>query len=224
MTFKRLPITLSALLSVLFIAPSQALDYRINPAIPPPESSSWKGVKQPIPLRGNYFMPTGFTFNAILGGAVFSYNLTTPAIAVTDDDVVYQGEVVIPRGSRFIGSVGVTHTLDRINIDFMTCVFPDGQEIRLSAIALSMDGSAGIPGKVEKHTDVVAAKVAMKAILNGVQTATSAAAPTVENSMVNDLTQQASQNIDVPNVKTLESVYVEDRTPLKIFVRQRTEY
>jgi type F conjugative transfer system protein TrbI len=185
---------------------------------------TWKGVKEKAVKRGNYALPTGFTFEAVLEGAVFSYNLLTPAVAVLEDDVTYNGELVIPKKSRLVGVVGVVHSLDRINIDFRSCVFPDGEEIRIDGMALSMDGSAGVKGKVEKHNDTLAAKVAMRTIATGVEAGAAMSTPSIGNAMASDLTQQASQSLDTTNVKDLESIYVEERAPIKIFLKQRTEY
>ena len=184
---------------------------------------SWKGVKDPLPKKGNYFLPTGYTFDAVLETAIFSYNLVTPTIAFVDRHVIYQKEVVIPKGSRFIGTVHVLHSLDRVNIYFHTLVFPDGQEVQTLFLALSPDGAAGVKGKVEKHKDAVAAKVAMKSVLAAAQAGASVS-PTVEGSMTSGLAQEASASLDTTNPKQLESISVEDRTPLKIFVTKRIEF
>ena len=184
----------------------------------------WKGVTNPLPRKGNSFLPTGFTFEAILEGAIYSYNLLTPAIALIDEDVVYLDQVMIPRGSKLIGVVQVAHSVDRVNIDFQTCVFPDGQEIKLGAIALSPDGSAGVRGKVESHKDLYAVSIAMQTIATGVQAGVAVSEPSISNSMLNGLTQAAAQNIQTPNQKQLESISVEERAPIRVFVKVRTEF
>ena len=184
----------------------------------------WRGVKTPLPRKGNYFLPTGFTFDAVLETAIFSYNLLTPVSAVADENIRYQDEIVFPKGTKFIGNVQVVHTLDRVNIDFHTCVFPDGEEIKVRFLALWTDGSAGVRGKVETHKDAVAAKVAMKSVLAGVQAGAAAATPTVEGAMATGLSQEAANTLDTSSAKTLESISVEERTPIKIFVKERTEY
>jgi len=189
-----------------------------------PIAASWKGVKRPIQKTGNYFLPTGFVFEAVLEGAVFSYNLMTPAAAVLDEDLVYKGEVVLPQGSQLIGSVQVVHSLDRVNIDFKTCVFPDGQQIPLDGMALSMDGSAGVKGKVQKHKDAAAARLAMRSILTGVQVGASMAAPTVESAMTSGVTQEALSTLDTGKEKVIESIYIEERAPIKIFLRDRIDF
>src|SRR5258708_34296151 len=65
----------------------------------------WRGVKSPLPRKGNYFLPTGFTFVAILEGAIFSYNLLTPVSAVADENIRYHDEIVLPKGRTFIAAV-----------------------------------------------------------------------------------------------------------------------
>ncbi len=184
----------------------------------------WRGVKNPLPRKGNYFLPTGFTFEAVLEGAIFSYNLLTPASAVADENICYRDEIVLPKGTKFIGVVQVVHSLDRVNIDFHTCVFPEGEEIKVDFMALWTDGSAGVKGKVETHKDAVAAKVAMKSVLAGVQAGAVAAAPTVEGAVAAGLSQEAVTTLDTSSAKTLDSISIEERTPIKIFVKERTEY
>jgi type IV secretory pathway VirB10-like protein len=184
----------------------------------------WRGVKVSLETRGNYFLPTGFTFEAILEGSIFSYNLLTPAIALVDENVIYLGRVVIPRGTHFIGLVQTIHTLDRVNINFHTCVFPDGQEIPVQNMALSLDGSAGIKGKLKTHKDAVAGKIAMKSVLAAVSAGAALAAPTVETAMVTGLSQEAMHTIETSNVKTADSIEVEERTAIRIFNIKRLEY
>jgi len=185
---------------------------------------SWEGVKTPLEKQGNYSLPTGFTFDAILETAIFSYNVATPVISYADNDIVYLGQVVIPKETKFIGNVQVLHSLNRVNVDFNTLVFPNGEEIKINFLALSMDGSAGVIGKVEKHKDKVAAKVAMKSILLGAQVGAAAASPSIENAMAVGVSQEAMSSIDVADPKTIESISVEEHTPIKLFIRERTEF
>ena len=191
----------------------------------------WKGVKEPqMARRGNYALPTGFTFDAVLVNAIFSYNLLTPAVAVLEEDIAYLGEVVLPKDTRFIGTVQAVHSLDRVNIDFTTCVFPDGQEVHVQGMALSPDGSAGVVGKRETHKDVLAAKTAMKTIFAGASVAASAASvasgggPTIGNSVAANLSQEAANSIDTSSVKDLDSIAVEGKAAVKIFLHVRTEF
>ena len=50
------------------------------------------------------------------------------------------------------------------------------------------------------------------------------AKPSVENAVAAGLSQETMNSLDVPNPKYIESVSVEERTAIKIFVRQRTEF
>jgi len=184
---------------------------------------AWKGVAEPLPKRGNYFLPTGFTFDAVLETAIFSYNLITPALSFMDRHILFGKEVVIPKGSKLVGNVRVLHSLDRVHIDFHTLVFPNGQEIKVNFLALSPDGSAGIKGKVEKHKDIVAAKVAMRSVLAAAQTGANISS-SVEGTMAAGLAQEASASLDTTNLKQIESISVEERTPIKLFNKSRLEF
>lgn len=190
-----------------------------------PPVNSWKGVKEPQLKKGFYALPTGFTFDAVLPNAIFSYNLVTPAIAVIEEDILFLDEVVLPKETRLIGFVQAVHSLDRVNVDFHTCVFPNGQEIPFSAMALSPDGSAGVVGKLETHKDAMAAKTAMRTIFSGAAVAASVSpVPTMGTAMAANLSQEAATTIDSTNVKELDSVKVEPKTSIKVFVHGRTEY
>ncbi|MDO8757453.1 MAG: hypothetical protein Q7J64_05540, partial [Elusimicrobiota bacterium] len=85
--------------------------------------AKFTSVTQKITSKTNYFLPTGFTFPVRLENAIFSFNVETPAIAVVERDVVYLRRVVIPAGTRAIGSVAVLKSHDRVLINFHTLVF-----------------------------------------------------------------------------------------------------
>ena len=93
------------------------------------------------------FLHTGFTFDAVLRTAIFSYNTNTPVIAETEFDVSFLGKTMIPKGTKLIGTSAIEKTDDRVNVAFHTMVFPDGSEIKFNGLALWTDGSAGIIGK-----------------------------------------------------------------------------
>lgn len=190
-------------------------------------NTTWAGVKTPIVKKGNYFMPTGFVFDCALVYAIMSYNLMTPCVAEADEDVYYLGDLVIPKGTRLIGVVQVAHSLDRVTINFQTLVFPDGQEISFQGVALWYeDGSAGIKGKVVKHKDVVAGRIALKSVLAAVSASAQLATPGVEAAMVGGFTNEAQQSIDTAASKAtvLESISVEEKTAIKVFVTRRVDY
>lgn len=185
----------------------------------------WQGVTKKEPLKTRYFLPTGFIFPARLENAVYSYNVETPAIAVVERNVEYLKKVVIPAGSRVIGTVSVHQEHDRILITFHALVFPEGDEIKFSGIALMLDGSAGIKGKVETHKDSAVASTVLQSVISGTQEllAVSGVSPVAaqaaqgaSSEMTNELGNQRQQ--------VTTSISVDADTGLRIFVPQRIEY
>ena len=178
---------------------------------------------QACPCDDKPFLPPGFTFPALLPDAIFSYNTIAPVMAVLEDDVKFRGRVVLPKNTRLVGSANTLHTLDRVNLSWRLAVVPDGCEIEFSGIALSADdGSGGVKGKVEKHEDSVAAQIAIKSILSGAQQAAAIAAP-IEGAVVSGFSGEANMMLDqnISKVKSLESIYVRERTQIRVFVLRR---
>ena len=170
------------------------------------------------------FFPTGFTFSALLPDAIYSYNTLAPVLAVVEDDVKFRDRVVLPKNTHLVGTAGTAHTLDRVNINWTLAVTPEGCEFPFSGLALSADdGSAGVKGKLEKHEyNSIAATIALKSVLMGVQTAAAVAAP-IEGAVTSGFSNEANQMLDqnVSKAKSLESIYVHERTPIRIFVMRR---
>ena len=190
-----------------------------------PAKSSRQGQSTSAPVcPGDVaFFPTGFTFSALLPDAIYSYNTLAPVVAIVEDDVTFRDRVVLPKNTHLIGAAGTVHTLDRVNINLTLAVTPEGCEFPFFGLALSADdGSAGVKGKLEKHEDSVAASIALRSILTGVQAAASVAAP-IEGAVTSGFSNEANQMLDqdVSKAKSLESIYVRERTPIRIFVMHR---
>ena len=169
------------------------------------------------------FFPTGFTFAALMPDGVYSYNTLAPVIAVLEDDIKFRNHVVLTKNTHLIGSAGTVHTLDRININFTLAVTPEGCEFAFSGLALSADdGSSGIKGRLEKHEDSIAATIALKSVLTGVQAAAAIATP-VEGAVTSGFSGEANTMLDqnISKEKSLESIYVHERTPIRVFVMRR---
>lgn len=77
-------------------------------------------------------------------------NISLPISAVSYTEVVNQGKVIIPKGSRLIGSA---HKIvgKRILIRFESIIMPDGREFSIEASALGSDNVVGITGRVDQH-------------------------------------------------------------------------
>ena len=102
-----------------------------------------------------------------LASQIFSFNVSSPVIAVVDEDVKQGDQVVIPRGTQFIGNAAVLKSKDRVNIKFNVMVLPDGREIKVKAMALSLDGSGGIQGRVDRELDKSIFKAIGEVALSG---------------------------------------------------------
>lgn len=188
--------------------------------------SEWKGVTNRTPSKMNYFLPTGFTFPARLENAVYSYNVETPAIALVEKDVVYLNRVVIPANTRVIGAVAVLKSHDRILVNFHTLVFDKtGDEVKFAGLALSLDGSAGLKGKVETHKDAAVANTVLRSLVSGTQAAleVSGVSP-VASQATQGLSQEAIKELDLERQQVTTSITVEAETGLRVYIPQRLEY
>lgn len=165
-------------------------------------------------------IPTGSKVKAHLANAIFSFNVTSPVVAVVDEDFVKDKEVTIPKGTQFIGDAAILKSLDRINTRFSVMVFPDGKEIKVNAMALSLDGSGGIKGKVDKQTDISIFKAIGETVLAGsaVVLGTRDRALTLEDELRLNTARNLSDDARgaLNQVKIEESITVEAYTPILI--------
>lgn len=189
----------------------------------PPEK--FHRVVQKAPSKFTYFLPTGFTFPVRLENAVYSYNVETPAIAVVERDVTYLKRVVIPANTRVIGTVAVLKSHDRVLVNFHTLVFETGEEVTFAGLALSLDGSAGLKGKVETHKDAAVANTVLRSLVSGTQAALdmSGVSP-VASQATKGLTQEAVKELDTQRQEATESVTVDAETGLRVYIPQRFEF
>ncbi len=201
------------------------------PAVPPlcvqistPAASN--AASSACPPEGALFLPTGFTFPALLPDAIYSYNVAAPVMAVLEDDVKFLDRLVLPRKTRLVGSASTTHSFDRVNVNWTLVVLPEGCEFPISAIALSdKDGSAGVPGTRETHDDAIGAHIAMQSMLTAAGAAATAATPggAVEGLQAGHNTGEANQQVgqSLNQVKSLDSINVRERTAIRVFVLHR---
>lgn len=168
-------------------------------------------------------VPTGVKIKAHLANAIFSFNVTSPVIAVTDEDFVRDGTTVIPKGTQFIGEAGIVQSRDRVNIKFSVMVMPDGKESRIRAMALSLDGSGGVKGKVDKQYDRSILKASGEMLLSGASLVLGARR-NGPISLEDELRLNASRNLAddaqeaLNQVKIEKSISVEAYTPILILL------
>lgn len=188
-------------------------------------SVDWQGVTQKVPSKLNYFLPTGLSFPARLENMIFSYNVETPAVAVVERNISYLKRIVIPADTRIIGTVSVQQSHDRVLIAWHTMVFPEGDEIKLSGIALSLDGSAGLKGKVETHKDSAVANTVLRSVVSGTQAALNITGVSpITSQATQGISQEALKELDVQKQQATTSVTVDADTGLRVYVNQRLEY
>ncbi len=165
-------------------------------------------------------IPTGVKVKAHLANAIFSFNVSSPVLAITDEDVTKDDAVVLPKNTQFVGDAGIVKSRDRVNIRFSTMVLPDGKEVKIRAMALGLDGSGGIKGKVDKQYDKSLFRAAGETVLAGASLVLGAQnrALTLEDELrlnaARNLTDDAHQALN--NVKVEESISVEAYTPLLV--------
>ena len=187
--------------------------------------AKFMGVTQKTPTKANYFLPTGFTFPVRLENAVYSYNVETPAIAVVERDVAYLRRIVIPAGTRAIGTVAVLKSHDRVLVNFHTLVFETGDEVKFTGMALSLDGAAGLKGKVETHKDAAVANTVLRSFVSGTQSALelSGVSP-IASSATQGIAQEAVKELDVQRQEVTQSITIEAETGLRVYIPQRFEF
>lgn len=190
------------------------------------QASSPASTAANCPPEDALFLPTGFSFPALLPDAIYSYATAASVMATVEDDVKFRNKVVLPRGTHLVGTAGAMHTVDRVNISWSLAVLPEGCEFPISAIALSADdGASGIKGRLEKHEDGIAAHIALRSMITAAGTAAAAAGPagSVESALAGNFSNEAAQNVDqsLGQIKSLESIYVRERTAIRVFVLHR---
>jgi type IV secretory pathway VirB10-like protein len=178
----------------------------------------WNGPTERRQSTRRYYMPTGFTFDVVLKTAIFSFNTNTPVIAETEFDVTYLGKVMIPKGARLIGTSAIEKTDDRVNVNFHTIVFPNGEEIKFTGLALWTDGSAGIKGKKDTKKAAIPVKVILSAAASGAAAASNTSVP---NEMVKSIAADAQADVAA---KQEVSISVPKDIGILVYIVDRTEY
>lgn len=171
-------------------------------------------------------IPSGTRIPALLSNRIFSFNVEAPVIALIDRDFKWKDKVVIPKGTKFLGEASVVKSIDRINVSFNTLIFPDGNEVKVRAMALSPDGAGGIKGKVQKHRDIKALKAVGETLLGGVslfaggvRSAPFSMEDQLRLNLTQNLTSQAAQ--DLRSVRVDESITAEAYTPIDVMILEK---
>ncbi len=168
-------------------------------------------------------LPAGTKIPAMVKDSIFSFNVGAPVTAVVTNDFLKDSSVLIPKESKFLGEAGVLRSLNRINVHFELLIFPDGTEHRVRALALSEDGSAGVKGRVSKHTDMKVLKAIGETTLagvslfaGGIQNSPYSLQDNLRMNLAQNLTSEARGNLR--DVKVDTSITVEGFTPIQVIL------
>ncbi len=193
---------------------------------------SYEKKEQPEPSRKSsgrkeketFGLPPGTKIPASLSGSLFSFNVVAPvSVEVTKDVQNLSGAVVVPKGTKMLGQAGLLKSVDRVNVNFDQMVLPDGRVIKVQAIALSDDGSAGLRGKVRKHQDRKIFKVIGETALSGIglfMGARQADPFSLQDQMAMNFAENMGNQAgrDLKSMKVETSVTVESRTPVQVLL------
>lgn len=93
-------------------------------------------------------LPIGSQIQAQLVGRVESADSNSPVTAVILADALSPVQaLVIPKGTKVIGSGQLDTQRERLQVRFHTLVFPEGEQYAISALAVMPDGSSGLEGR-----------------------------------------------------------------------------
>lgn len=93
-------------------------------------------------------LPIGSQIQAQIVGRVESADSNSPVTAVVLSDALSPVQaLVIPKGTKVIGSGQLDQQRERLQVRFHTLVFPEGQQYAISALATMPDGSSGLEGR-----------------------------------------------------------------------------
>jgi hypothetical protein len=97
--------------------------------------------------------------------------------------------------------------------------------VKFLGMGLSLDGSAGIKGKVETYKDSAVANTVLKSVLGGTQQALvmSGISP-IAAGATQGLTNEASSTLETQRQQVKTSISVDAETGLRVYLPQRLEY
>ncbi|MBF0490435.1 MAG: TrbI/VirB10 family protein [Candidatus Omnitrophica bacterium] len=93
-------------------------------------------------------IPLGSMIKCLLIHNIVTNNFEAPVIAQVWEDFYFDGELLLPFGTRIYGTASAGRERDRVTVKFHDIVFQDGKTITVDAIGLSKDGSGGLTGRV----------------------------------------------------------------------------
>ncbi len=115
-----------------------------------PSIRSRQKVSQPAFMYGDVknrksenLVPLGSMINCVLVHNIVTNNFASPVIVQVMKSF-YFNRLLLPAGTRIYGTARPGIERDRVLVSFHTIIFQNGREIKIRAIGLSEDGSAGL--------------------------------------------------------------------------------
>lgn len=158
------------------VAPTPATTRADTPALPPITLYGDLGAESDF---SEVSAPFGSMIPCWLVQTVDSSDAETPIVALTTEDLVHRGEVVIPKGSEVHGRARPGRSRDRVHSESTwTMVWPTGEQLTVSGLALdqdrlpeggwgSTDGSAGLRGQLIRSDNWAELKLFASTFLAG---------------------------------------------------------
>lgn len=119
-----------------------------------------RGIRAPL-----LPVPKSSYVRVYLEREIGSGNLDMPVTAMSYVDMTYNGRVLIPTGSKFIGKTNYSGG-NRVIILFKYVVFPNGKEYSIKGMALGDDNVAGVPGQMNYKLAKKGSSVIASSLLN----------------------------------------------------------
>lgn len=184
-------------------------------------------VLKTFPSKENWFLPSGTVLKGTTQNSIFSFNLESPVVVLLDEPALCPktNQVVLPQGTKLIGSASILKSDDRVNVNFRLAVLPapSGKEYQIQGIILYPDGSAGLKGIVKEYKELRLMSSATSGAIGGVGQAVAATAgqPIVGQALGGALTAGATEAQDAIGPSVDVSITVSPFQKCGIFLMNR---
>lgn len=92
-------------------------------------------------------LPSGSSISAAILNRIVTSEPRSPVVAVVTGTTSGTSGIDIPVGTKVLGIAEASSGSDRVQINFHTMVYENGQEVPVKAVAVMPDGSNGIAGE-----------------------------------------------------------------------------
>ncbi len=156
-------------------------------------------VLKTFPSKETWFLPSGTILKGTTQNSIFSFNLECPVIVILDEPALCPktNAVVLPKGTKLIGTASILKSDDRVNVTFRLLVLPgpSGKEYSIQGLILYPDGSAGLKGVVKEYKELRLMSSAASGAIGGIGQAVAATAgqPIVGQALGGALTAGAGE-------------------------------